>query len=115
MTETRLDDRRSLTEQLEKAWSQALGAVSAVEDEASRWVHRWAGAAGIGPDEVRRHAGEWAERLAGQRRELERFVDEGVRRALARVKLPKREEVQELERRLGSLSHRVEALSRRDA
>jgi polyhydroxyalkanoate synthesis regulator phasin len=113
--EHNLDERRSVSEHLERAWTQALLAVSTVEDEATRWVQRWADAAGLSPDDVRRQALEWAERLAGQRRQLERFMDEGVRRALANVQLPKREQIQDLERRLGTLSQRVDALKRGEA
>ena len=102
----------TLSEHLERTWSQALLAVSAVEDEATRWVHRVAGVVGWGPEDVRRHAGEWTVRLAGQRQELERFVDEGVRRALSRFQLPKRETIQDIDRRLGALSRRVDALRR---
>lgn len=105
-----MNERRSLSGQLEKAWGQALLAVSAVEEEASCWVHRWAEAAGWSPDDARRQAAEWTERLAGQRRDLERFMDEGVRKAMSRLSLPKREEVQLLEQRLGSLSSRIERL-----
>lgn len=110
-----MDDGRSLTEQLERAWSQALLAVSAVEDEAGRWVQRVAGLAGWGPDELRRHRTEWAARLSGQRQELERFVEERVRGAIAHLQLPKRETIHEIDRRLTALSRRVDVLSRGSA
>ena len=105
-----MSEPRPISDYLVKAWGQALSTVSAAEDEASRWVQRWAGVAGLNPDEVRRHATEWAERLTGQRRQLERSVEEGVRNALHLLRLPKREEVQDLEKRLGQLTGRVEAL-----
>ena len=53
----------------------------------------------------------WGQILA----ELERFMDEGVRKALSRLHLPKREEVQELERRLGSLAQRIERLDDKES
>jgi ubiquinone biosynthesis protein UbiJ len=110
-----MDEPRSVTEYLERAWSQALLTVSAAEEEASRWVGRWAGAAGWGPEEVRKHASDWAERLVGQRRELEHFVEEGVRKAVGRMRIPKREEVQELERKMNALVNRLEKLTQKSA
>lgn len=103
-------EKRPLAETFERLWGQALLAVSSAEEEASRAVQRVTGAAGWSQDEVRRHARELTERLVSQRRDLERNVEEGVRRALGRMKLPRREELQEVSVRLERIAQRIQAL-----
>ena len=50
-----------------------------------------------------------------QRKEFEKTLDEQINRALARVKIPRREEIDALGKRLGRIAERIEALeSRRD-
>jgi len=97
----------------EQAWSQALVAVSRAEDEASRAVQRVAEAAGWGQEEVKRQARELSERLVKQRRDLEHTLDEGVRRTLARLRVPRREEIQEIHARLDRVAARIDALGRK--
>ena len=103
-------EKRPLAETFERLWGQALVAVSNAEEEASRVVQRVTGAAGWSQDEVRRHARELTERLVSQRRDLERNVEEGVRHALGRLKLPRREELQEVSVRLERVAERIRAL-----
>ncbi|HET6410692.1 MAG TPA: phasin family protein [Anaeromyxobacter sp.] len=99
-----------------EAWSNALAGVNAAEQEAERVFMRIADAAGLSPDEVRRQAREFGERLASQRREVERAVDEAVRKAASRFKIPSREDIEALERRVDALAQRIEELAKgRDA
>src|SRR4051812_20531471 len=84
----------------EKAWSQALVAVSAAEEEAGEGAGEDAGVAGGGQDEVKRHVREFADKLTSQRRELEKSVDEQVKRAVTRLHVPRRDELAELGARL---------------
>ena len=46
-------------------------------------------------------------------KDLERNIEEGVRRAVARLKVPRREEVAELQARIERLSQRIDTLSNR--
>src|SRR4030095_981301 len=105
-------DRRPLMEALERMWAQALTAVSNVEDEAARVVQRAQTVAGWSQDEVRRQMSDLAERLAAQRRELEQGLEERVRGALQRLRVPKREEVQALTARVERVAERLEKLER---
>jgi len=93
-------------------WAQALTAMSSVEDEAARVVQRAQTVAGWSQDEVRRQMGELAERLAAQRKELEHGLEERVRGALQRLRVPKREEVQALTARVDRVAERLERLER---
>jgi polyhydroxyalkanoate synthesis regulator phasin len=95
-----------------EAWSNALAGVNAAEQEAEKVFSRLADAAGFSPDDVRRHAREFGERLGAQRREIEKAIDDAVRRAANRFRIPTKDDIEALQKRLDAVSERVEALSR---
>jgi polyhydroxyalkanoate synthesis regulator phasin len=95
-----------------EAWSNALAGVNAAEQEAEKVIARLADAAGFTPDDVRRHAREFGERLQAQRREVEKSIDDAVRRAANRFRIPTRDDIEALTKRLDAISERVDALSR---
>ena len=95
-----------------EAWSNALAGVNAAEQEAEKVLTRIADAAGFSPDDVRRQAREFGERLANQRREVERAVDDAVRRAANRFRIPSREDIEALQRRVDEVAQRVDALAK---
>ncbi len=95
-----------------EAWSNALAGVNAAEQEAEKVLTRIADAAGFSPEDVRRQAREFGERLANQRREVERGVDEAVRRAANRFRIPSREDIEALQRRIDAVAQRVDALAK---
>jgi polyhydroxyalkanoate synthesis regulator phasin len=105
-------EKRAMPEALERLWSQALIAVSTAEEEAVKLAQRVSEAVGGTPEEMRNRAKELAERLSAQKRELERSVEETVKRTLQRVKVPRREELLEVQARLDRLTERVERLAR---
>ncbi|QQR47307.1 phasin family protein [Myxococcus xanthus] len=106
-------EKHSVTETFERLWSQALLAVNTAEEEASRAVQRVAAVAGWSQDEVKRQAREFSERLAGHRKDLEHNVEERVRQALTKMKLPRREELAAFGTRLDKLAERIQALEHR--
>jgi hypothetical protein len=89
----------------QQIWSQALTTVHGAEEEAQKLLGRLQG---ISQEETRK----LQERLAGQRKDLERRVEEVVKTSVARLKVPRREEVAQLNARLDSLTKRLESLSR---
>ena len=95
-----------------EAWTNALAGVNAAEQEAEKVIARLADAAGFTPDDVRRHAREFGERLQAQRREVEKSIDDAVRRAANRFRIPTRDDIEALTKRLDAISERVDALSR---
>jgi len=101
-----------IQERFKEAWAQALVGINAAEAEAEKVISRLADAAGFSPEEVRRHARELGERLGAQRREVEKTIDEAVRRAAVRFKLPTRDDIEGLKKRLDQISERVDALAR---
>ena len=98
-----------------EAWSQALVGINTAEAEAEKVLARLADAAGLTPDDVKHHAREFGERLTQQRREVERAIDDGVRRAAAQFKIPTRDEVESLKRRVDQIADRLEVVAQERA
>ncbi len=105
-------DKKPVAEFFQHLWGQALVTVSSAEDEATRLLGRVEGAAGWSPDEARRQVREFTERLTTQRRDVEKLVDESLKQAVSRLRIPRREELLQLTTRLESLNRRIEALSK---
>lgn len=106
-------EKNPVAETFERVWSQALLAVNTAEEEASRAVQRVAAVAGWSQEEVKRQAQAFSDRLAGHRKDLEHNVEDRVRTALSRLKLPRREELQAFGARLERLAERIQALEQR--
>lgn len=98
-----------------EAWSQALVGLNAAEAEAEKVLARLADAAGLTPEDVKHHTREFGVRLTQQRREVERAIDDGVRRAAAQFKIPSREEIETLRRRIDQVADRLEAVAQERA
>jgi polyhydroxyalkanoate synthesis regulator phasin len=112
-----------IQQMFKEAWTSARAGVTAAEQEAEKVLSKIADRARLSPDEVRRTARELSERittqrrelgerLVTQRRELERAFDDTVKRAVSRFKIPSRDDLDALTKRLDSISERVDALSK---
>jgi polyhydroxyalkanoate synthesis regulator phasin len=99
-------------EMFKEAWSQALAGVNAAEAEAEKVLTKLADAAGFSTDDVKRHAREFGERLTAQRREVEKTIDEAVRNAANRFRIPTKEDIAALQKRLDAVTQRLDALSK---
>jgi polyhydroxyalkanoate synthesis regulator phasin len=86
-------------------WGQALTTVAGAEDEAQRLLGRLQG---VGHEEARR----LSERLTSQRRDLEKRMEDVVKTSVAKLKVPRREEVEKLNTRLDALTKRLAGLSK---
>jgi polyhydroxyalkanoate synthesis regulator phasin len=91
-----------------EAWSSALAGVNAAEQEAEKVL----GKVGFSPDDVKRHAREFGERLTVQRREIEKAIDDAVRRTANRFRIPTHSDIEALQKRVDAVAQRVEALSK---
>lgn len=98
-------------ETFKEAWAQALVGLNAAEQEAEKVMTKIAGVAGFSADDVRRHARDFADRLQSQRKEIERAIDEAIRRAVTRFTFPSREELEELRKRVDAIASRMDALA----
>jgi polyhydroxyalkanoate synthesis regulator phasin len=101
-----------IQEMFKEAWSHALAGVNAAEAEAEKVLARIADAAGLSPEDVKRQARELGERLTVQRRELERAIDDGVRRAASRFRIPTQSDIEALQKRLDGIQQRLDALAK---
>lgn len=101
-----------IQEMFKDAWSTALAGVNAAEQEAEKVFTRIADVAGFSPEEVKRHAREFGERLTTQRREVEKAIDDAVRRATNRFRIPTQEDLSAIQKRLDDVAARVESLAK---
>jgi len=106
---------RGVREFIREAWSQALVAVSATEEEVQKIVSRVGGWAEMGPEEARRLAAELTERLRGERHQLEAGVETAVGKALAPFAIPSRDDLAGLHARVSVLEARIDRLLARRA
>ncbi|EPX55835.1 hypothetical protein D187_008396 [Cystobacter fuscus DSM 2262] len=113
MDNVEIPQKYPLAETFERVWSQALLAVSTAEDEATRCAQRVADLAGWSQDEVVRQGRLLTDRLTGHRKDLEHNVEEGVRRALSGIMIPRRDQIQDIESRLIRLAERIDAMGQR--
>jgi polyhydroxyalkanoate synthesis regulator phasin len=67
---------------------------------------------GWSQDEVKRQVREYADKLTSQRRDMERKVEDTVRVALQRLRVPRKEEIVALNSRLDTLSRRIDHLNK---
>jgi polyhydroxyalkanoate synthesis regulator phasin len=101
-----------IQEMFKEAWSTALAGVNAAEQEAEKVFTRLADAAGFSPDDVKRHAREFGERLTTQRRDIEKAIDEAVRRAANRFRIPTQEDLSAVQKRLDVIAARLDAIAK---
>ncbi len=101
-----------LRETFKDAWSSALAGVNAAEAEAEKVLGKLADAAGFSPDDVKRHAREFGERLTSQRRDLERAIDDAVKRTANRFRIPTHSDIEALQKRVDAVAAQVEALAK---
>jgi polyhydroxyalkanoate synthesis regulator phasin len=99
-----------IQEMFKEAWSHALAGVNAAEQEAEKVLTRLADRVGFSPEDVRRHAREFGERLQDQRREVEKAIDDGVKRAATRLRVPTKGDIEALEKRIDAIAARLDAL-----
>ncbi len=106
-------ERKSSQDLFKDLWSQALVTMGTAEDEVRKLLERLSEVIEIKPEDVKHYGKELSERLRTQRKDLEKSVEDGIRKALGRLKVPSREEVEALRGKLDDLSARMDRLNRR--
>lgn len=101
----------AIRETFKEAWTQALVGLDAAEQEAEKVFNKVAGVAKFDPAEVRRLSRDFAGRLQAQRQEIEKTLERAVKRAGTRLKLPSRDELDQLRQRVDAIAARVDALA----
>lgn len=96
-----------IQDMFKEAWSSALAGVNAAQAEAEQVL----GKLGFSPDDVKRHAREFGDRLTTQRRDLEKAIDDAVKRTANRFRVPTHADLAALQKRVDDVAARVEALA----
>jgi polyhydroxyalkanoate synthesis regulator phasin len=104
------EHHRGALEAIREAWSQALVAVSATEEEVQKILARLTTWVEVGPEEARRLGVELTERLRSERIQLEEGVESAVTKALTPFRLPSRDDLTTLGARVEALEARVDRL-----
>jgi len=100
-----------IQERFKEAWSHALAGINSAEQEAEKIFNRLADAAGFSPEDVRRHAKDFGDRLQTQRKELEKAIDDGVKKAANRLRVPTKGDIEAIEKRLDVIQSRIDAMA----
>lgn len=99
-----------LVEFAREAWTQALVAVNATEEEVQRIVSRVSAWVEMGPEEARRLRMELSEKLRGERDQLEAGIESAVKKALTPFRVPNKEDLAALHARVSVLEARVDRI-----
>ncbi|MSP63531.1 MAG: hypothetical protein EXR72_24945 [Myxococcales bacterium] len=106
--------KRPLQKALRETWMHALGVITGAEGEVARAAHRVLEAVGLSTDaEAKGPTRELFARFRRNRALFEQRVDEGVKAAVARVRLPLAQEIALLRGRVEKLQKSVEEFKRR--
>lgn len=105
-------EKKSVAEVFQQFWTQALSTVTGAEEEATKLLGKIQGLAGWTPEEARKQVREFSERLASQRKDVEQRMEDSIAQALGKMRVPRREEIVQLNARLDGLNKRLEALSK---
>lgn len=105
-------DKNPVTEIFHQVWSQALVAVTGAEEEATKLIGRIQETVGWSQEEARKQVREFSDRLVGQRRDVEKRLEEAVKQSLSLLKVPRRDELAQLSARVDELTRRMENLTR---
>lgn len=101
---------KGIAEFVREAWSQALVAVTATEEEVGKIVSKVGGWVEMGPEEARRLAAELSDRMKGERNQLETRVEIAVGKALAPFGIPTRDDLAGLHARVSVMEARIDRL-----
>jgi polyhydroxyalkanoate synthesis regulator phasin len=120
---------------LERTWRDTRAALSSAQGKVEKRVHDLVRRSGVDPRQARKALEAWRQRIDRQgRRAMRQFegrlavlqtrarkesrmvgraVDDAVKRTLAALNMPSRQEIQDLTHRVEELSHKIDRVRRR--
>lgn len=107
------ENPKSVPEVLRETWLAALGAFSFAENEAKKIGERLSKIGIFSPKEREKILKEIRKRIEKNRKLLEAKIEEGIDKALHRLRIPTQKEIKNLQARVNALSKKVEANSKR--
>lgn len=107
------EEKKPLPEMLRETWAAAFSALTTtIEGETRKVVDKLSHLGNLSQEETSRLVGDLKAIVKKNREELELRVEDAVKKAVERLKIPTQEEVESMRERVEVLSRRVEQLSR---
>lgn len=107
------DDRAGFVSRIQRAWRETVGTYATEERATRNLVQRLVDFGAVSRDESANMLVEFKKRIEQNRKELDRRVDESIKRATERLTIPTPAELEKLRARVAELEQRVESAERR--
>jgi len=104
-------DQRGTKARLQEAWQSTLGRFATAEEGSRNLVHRLVEWGKLTGEEGRTLLVDWRESIEGNRRQLEKRVEEVVLRSVSRFTLPTQKDLEELTAQIAALEQRVQRIA----
>ena len=106
------DDRAGFVARIQRAWRETVGAYATEEGATRNLVQRLVDFGAVSRDESANMLVDFKKRIDQNRKELDRRVDESIKRATERLTIPTPAELEKLRARVAELEKRVEGAER---
>lgn len=107
------DDHAGFVGRIQRAWRETVGAYATEEGATRNLVARLVDFGAVSRDESANLLVEFKKRIEQNRKELDRRVDESIKRATERLTIPTPAEIEKLRARVADLEARVEQAEKR--
>jgi polyhydroxyalkanoate synthesis regulator phasin len=101
-------EKKTLAESFQHLWGQAFMAVTGADEEAANVVQKFQHLAGWSQEEAKKQLKDFSQRITSQRKDAEKRFDDVLRQSVARLRIPRREEIARLNARLDAIAQRLD-------
>lgn len=109
-TEEGGEDRAGFVARIQRAWRETVGTYATEEGATRNLVARLVDFGALSRDESANVLVEFKKRIEQNRKELDRRVDESIKRATERLTIPTPAEIEKLRERVNALEARVKSV-----
>ncbi len=107
------DDRAGFVQRLQRAWRETVGTYATEEGITRNLMQRLVDFGALSRDESANVLVDFKKRIEQNRKELDRRVDESIKRATDRLTIPSPADLEKLRARVAELEQRVAGAERR--
>jgi polyhydroxyalkanoate synthesis regulator phasin len=107
------EDRSSFLGRLKDAWKESVGTYATDDGETKHLFARLVDFGTLSRDEAVKLLGESRSKIEQNRRELERRVDESIKKATSRLHVPSQAEIEQLSGEIEAIERRIAAIESR--
>jgi polyhydroxyalkanoate synthesis regulator phasin len=107
------DDRTGIVSRLKDAWKETVGAYATDEGATKNLFARLVDFGALSRDEAVRLVADTKARIEQNRSELDRRIDESIRRTATRLRVPSPDEIKALDTQVSSIERRLAALEQK--